>query len=367
MKIFVGMAILTNMKYKNILVTGGAGFIGSHICIQLKKYYPDIRVTAFDNLSRKGSELNVPRLENHGVVFLKADVRFKKDLSLKDIDLIIECSAESSVMAGISSSPEYLLETNVIGAINCFELARKNNADIIFLSTSRVYPIKQLNNLLFKEDKTRFSLLDKQEIIGSSGKGISENFPLNGVRSLYGATKLSAELLLGEYTENYNMKAIINRFGLVSGPWQMGKMDQGIIAYWLAAHIYGNNLSYIGWGGEGKQVRDVLHVNDLWDLLSIQIKDMQLFSGKIYNVGGGLENSISLLELTNICKELSGNTVKIKYVPNTRAGDIRIYITDNTRIHSQTNWTPKKNVRTTVKEVYKWIIDNKESLKNVFT
>lgn len=355
------------MNYKKILVTGGAGFVGSYICLKLKEEFANVEVIAFDNLSRKGSQLNISRLESHGIRFIRGDVRNKKDLDMNDIDLIIECSAEPSVMAGISSSPEYLLETNVVGAINCFELARKSSADIIFLSTSRVYPVKRLNELQYEEIETRFTLKDSQKILGASSKGISEAFSLDGVRTLYGATKLSAELLLTEYIENYGIKGVINRCGLISGPWQMGKMDQGIIAYWLAAHIYGNNLSYIGWGGEGKQVRDVLHMNDLWSLLSIQIKDIQLFSGKIYNVGGGLGNSISLLELTNICKELSGDTVGIKHVPNTRAGDIRIYITDNTKIHSQTNWIPKKNVRTTVKEVYKWIIDNKEDLKNVFT
>src|SRR5258708_40202342 len=105
------------MDYKKILVTGGAGFVGSHICINLKKHYNAVDVIALDNLIRKGSQLNLPRLEKHGVVFKKGDVRKKEDLDFKDIDLIIECSAEPSVMAGVHDSPEYVLDTNLSGAI----------------------------------------------------------------------------------------------------------------------------------------------------------------------------------------------------------------------------------------------------------
>lgn len=349
------------------MVTGGAGFVGSNICLKLKEEFPHVEIIVLDNLSRKGSGLNIPRLEKAGITFLKADVRNKKDLEISGIDLIIECSAEPSVMAGVTSSPEYLLETNLVGAINCFELARKAKADVIFLSTSRVYPVKKLNELAFTEEETRFALAPHQDVVGSSVKGISEEFPLDGVRSLYGATKLSAEFLLPEYAENYGIKIVINRCGLLSGPWQMGKMDQGIIAYWVAAHIYDKSLSYIGYDGTGKQVRDVLHVDDFYALLSLQIKDMNAFNGGIYNVGGGRENSISLQELTTICSELSGKTLEIGKVLETRRGDIRIYITDNDMIQAKTGWTPQKTVRETTKDVYAWIMENKEDLKGVFT
>src|SRR6266704_1127091 len=113
------------MRYKHILITGGAGFVGSTICIKLKEYYPSVTVVAFDNLKRRGSELNLPRLKSHGINFIHGDIRNKEDINIDSMDLLIECSAEPSIMAGVTSSPEYLVQTNLVGAINCIEQARK--------------------------------------------------------------------------------------------------------------------------------------------------------------------------------------------------------------------------------------------------
>lgn len=353
------------MKYKKILITGGAGFVGSSIGLRLKEFYSDIEVVALDNLMRRGSELNLPRLKKGGMKFIHGDIRNKEDLMLKGIDLLIECSAEPSVMAGVDSSPEYLLATNLTGAVNCFELARKNRADVIFLSTSRVYPIKKINRLDFIEEKKCFSLTDKQKIEGVSEKGISEQFPLEGTRSLYGASKLSAELILQEYIENYGIRGVINRCGLITGPWQMGKTDQGVVVFWMARHIFKKTLSYIGFGGKGKQVRDIIHVDDLFNLVSMQLKDMGKFRGQIYNIGGGRENSLSLLELTSYCQQISGTKVKVVSIKETRPGDIRVYISDCRKISKKTGWRPKKNITQTLKEIYSWINKNKKNLESV--
>lgn len=344
------------MDYKHILVTGGAGFIGSHIAIMLKSYYPDIQVIALDNLYRKGSELNVPRLEERGVEFVRGDVRKKEDLDLSPIDLLIECSAEPSVMAGVTSSPEYLLKTNVVGAIECFELARREAADVIFLSTSRVYPVEKLNALAYRESATRYE---------TKSVGINESFSLDGYRTLYGATKLTAELLLAEYIQAYKLRAVVNRCGVVAGPWQMGRVDQGFIALWVSHHVFGRPLSYIGFGGSGKQVRDVLHVDDLLSLLRLQIASMKRYSGGVYNVGGGQNNSTSLLELTDVCQNIVGRRVSIKKVSKTRPGDVRVYVTDNTRIRAISGWIPKKTLHQTIKDVYQWIEMHKSQLASV--
>lgn len=351
--------------YKNILVTGGAGFVGSNLCIKLKEHYPSIRVVALDNLVRRGSELNLPRLKAHGVEFIHGDVRKREDLQQNKIDLIIECSAEPSVMAGVTSSPEYVLDTNLVGAINCFELARKNSADVIFLSTSRVYPIRTLNKLHYREEKTRFALTGEQNLVGVSEKGISENFPLDGVRSLYGTTKLAAELLLQEYRENYGIKVVTDRFGLITGPWQMSKSDQGVITLWMARHIFNKPLSYIGFEGSGKQVRDMIHIDDVYDILHLQMQKMGKFDGEIYNIGGGVTNSVSLLELTDYCQNISGKKITIKKDPQTRPGDIAIYVSDTSKILQQTGWLPKKTVSQTLKDIHKWIIKNKDVLQHV--
>src|SRR5260221_5807355 len=148
---------------------------------------------------RRGSELNLSILKKSGINFIHGDVRNKEDLAIDKVDLLIECSAEPSVMAGINSSPEYLINTNLIGAINCFELARRKNADIIFLSTSRIYPIQKLNSIDLVENNSRFVVSEKKKMTGVSKLGINEDFPLEGTRSLYGTTKLAAELILQEY------------------------------------------------------------------------------------------------------------------------------------------------------------------------
>ena len=164
-----------------ILITGGAGFVGSNLAIEFKKSNKDIDVTVIDNLKRRGSELNLPRLKQNNIEFFHGDIRNKEDFEAAGkADVLIECSAEPSVMAGYNSSPDYLLNTNLLGTINCLEYTRKCGADIIFLSTSRVYPVKTINNLNFIEKPTRFELSKNQDVPGVSLKGFSEDFPLKG-------------------------------------------------------------------------------------------------------------------------------------------------------------------------------------------
>ncbi|VVB95776.1 GDP-L-fucose synthase [uncultured archaeon] len=349
-----------------ILITGGTGFVGSNLAIEFKRNKKDVEVVALDNLKRRGSELNIPRLKENGIEFIHGDIRNKEDFeAVGKTDIVIECSAEPSVMAGYNSSPEYLLNTNLLGTINCLEYTRKCGADIIFLSTSRVYPVKTINNLTFIEKSTRFELSDNQDVPGVSSKGLTEDFPLKSPRTLYGATKLASELLLQEYTEMYGIRGVINRCGLLTGTWQMGKVDQGVIVLWIAKHHYKGSLSYIGYGGKGKQVRDILHVKDLYRLLEIEINDMDSHNGEIYNVGGGLERTVSLAELTALCQKYTGNKIQIQSVNEDRPGDIRIYITDNSRITEKTGWKPRISVDEIIREISIWIKENSELLKPI--
>jgi len=354
------------MKYKNILITGGAGFVGSNLGLKLKAKYPDADIFTMDNLKRRGSELNIPRLKKANVNFIHGDIRNKEDFEeIESTDLILECSAEPSVLAGITSSPSYLTNTNLVGTINCLEFARQKKADFIFLSTSRIYPIDPINNLKYIEEKKRFNLADKQAISGASKNGIAENFPLEGARSLYGTTKLCSELILQEYIYNYGLKGVINRCGVITGPWQMGKVDQGVFVLWVARHIFGGKLSYIGYGGTGKQVRDFIHIDDLFDILNIQLNDIEKFNGNTYNIGGGFENSVSLKELTEICEKITGKKIKIDSIKENRPADLKLFITDCGKIKKLTGWKPKKNAEETIKDIADWINENKESLKSI--
>ena len=348
----------TSIIMHNIVITGGAGFVGSSLAFWLKKKFPDIGITCFDNLHRRGSELNIPRLLEAGISFIHGDIRMKSDLEmLPPFDLLIECSAEPSVLAGITSSPSYLLETNMVGTLNCLEVIRQNNAGLIFLSTSRVYPIQTINSVLYTEESTRFSPLDPISVTGFSSFGISEDFPISGARSLYGATKLCSELFIEEYAAGFGIRSIINRCGMISGPWQMGKVDQGVVMHWVMSHIQGLELSYIGYGGEGKQVRDVLHITDLCRLIEMQILQPDLFVNRSYNVGGGPDNSVSLQELTRICQTVTDNQILIRSIPDTRPNDLIWYVTDNRRITSLCGWKPEITVQQTVTDIASWIMD----------
>jgi CDP-paratose 2-epimerase len=352
---------------RKILITGGAGFVGSSLGLGLAQRYPDWEITALDNLKRRGSELNLPRLKQAGIQFIHGDIRNPEDLdsAVLQPDLILECSAEPSVLAGYTS-PGYVLQTNLVGTINCLELARQTQADFIFLSTSRVYPIAYLNTLQFIETETRFQLIEEQSLPGASSYGISEEFPLDKARSLYGTTKLASELLIAEYADAYGLRTLINRCGVLTGPWQMGKVDQGVFALWMACHYFQKPLKYIGHGGTGKQLRDFLHVADLLDLLDLQIQHLEQWQGQTFNVGGGASNTLSLLETTQLCQEITGHQVKIEPVRETRVGDVPIFVTDSRKVIAATGWQPQREARTTLTEIYEWIHQFERQVSEIF-
>lgn len=352
---------------KRVLITGGAGFVGSTLGIGLAQRYPTWKITALDNLKRRGSELNLSRLKQAGIQFVHGDIRNKEDLDPIALapELILECSAEPSVLAGYTS-PGYLLQTNLVGTINCLELARQTQSDFIFLSTSRVYPIAYLSDLKFTESATRFQLVQQQSILGASGEGIAEEFPLNKGRSLYGATKLASELLIAEYADAYGIRTLIDRCGVLTGPWQMGKVDQGVFALWMAFHYFQKPLKYIGYGGTGKQVRDFLHVDDLLDLLDIQIHSLDKIKGETFNVGGGVNNTLSLCETTQFCQEITGNQVSIDPIVENRSGDVPIFITDSRKVMAATGWYPKRDAKTTLTDIYEWIVQFEPQVSEIF-
>lgn len=345
------------MKYKNLLVTGGAGFIGSNLAVYFKHKYPQLKVFALDNLVRKGSEFNLPRLKENGIKFTRGDVRYPRDLDLKfDIDLILECSAEPSVLAGYEN-PAYIIDTNLNGTVNCLELCRKRKAGMVFLSSSRVYPYGKINAIKYRETKTRF------EWPGFSG--IDVDFSLAGPRTLYGTTKLASEFILQEYIAAHGIKAVVNRCGVVSGPWQFGKVDQGVFTYWMLAHYFKRPLKYIGFGGKGKQVRDLLHVDDLCRLVDIQVNQLTKLSGSTYNVGGSREVSLSLLETTILCQQITGNKIKIGRDLQDRPGDIAVYLTDNKKVTRELKWKPQKKASVILNDIFNWIRNNEVKLKKL--
>jgi CDP-paratose 2-epimerase len=346
-----------------ILITGGAGFVGANLGVALAERHPEWEIVALDNLYRAGSKLNLPRLEHSGIHFVEADVRDREALgAIEAIDALIECSAEPSALVGMSGDTSYPFETNLIGAYNCLELARRDSAQFVFLSTSRVYPYPALNDLALRRTETRFELEPAQPLPGASATGIAEDFPLEGPRTLYGATKLAAELLVTEYAANFEIATVVDRCGVIAGPWQMGKVDQGVFTFWLLHHYFQRPLTYIGYGGSGHQVRDLLHVADLVELIDAQLAEPERWAGFVGNVGGGREVSLSLLETTEICRELTGNEVAIDSSDDQRPGDVPLYISDCSRLFATTAWRPVRGAGEVLADILAWVEDNTDDV-----
>jgi len=354
------------VDFKTICITGGAGFVGSNIAIAFKRAHPSLDILAVDYLKRRGSELSLGRLREHGVRFIHGDIRCPEDLAeLPAFDLLLDCSAEPSVQAGATGSPAYVLHTNLTGTIHCLEAARARRAAVLFLSTSRIYPMDKINAQPFAEGATRFSWKTESGMKGLSAEGIAEDFPLDGVRSFYGASKLASELLLQEYVNAYGIKALINRCGVIAGPGQMGKVDQGVVTLWVARHIFGKPLSYNGYGGSGKQVRDVMHIDDVVALLLKQCASLKNWDGRVYNAGGGNAGSTSLCELTAICQEVTGKKIAISSVAETSPMDVRIYVTDARHLLRDYAWKPSKGLREIVADVHRWIESDRARLEPI--
>jgi CDP-paratose 2-epimerase len=161
------------------------------------------------------------------------------------------------------------------------------------------------------------------------------------------------------------MRFIIDRCGLLTGPWQMAKADQGVVALWVAAHCLNRGLKYIGFGGTGKQVRDFLHIDDFCDLVLDQIANFDAYAGRHWNVGGGVKNSVSLLEATALCREITGRTVAVVETDENRPSDLRSYITDYRAVAAVRGWAPRRDARRTIGDIAAWIDGQGAELREV--
>jgi CDP-paratose 2-epimerase len=347
------------------VITGGCGFVGSSLALRLKARHPGARIVVLDNFYRAGSRLNIPRLTRASIEVVEGDVRRKADLEgLGGADVIIDAAAEPSVLAGAGGTgADYVVDTNLVGTLHLLECARRWRSRLLFLSTSRVYPVESLRGIRLTEGEERFEIDPAQTLPGITGKGIAADFPLEGARTLYGSTKLASEIMVREYAAQFGLDAVVNRCGVIAGPWQMGKADQGVIALWVARHLYGQPLRYIGYGG--KQVRDVLHVEDLADLVVLQAERRAAFHGEVFMVGGGRGCSASLRELTGLCRRVTGREMPVGLEPSVREGDVPLYITDGTGTEAALGWKPARTMQSVVEDVASWIEGNKESLRPV--
>ena len=338
-----------------ILITGGCGFVGTNIAIFLsnKKY----KISTLDNLSRKGSRYNLNLLKKYNIKNHNLNVvNYNKLKKLPKYDLIIDCCAEAAVEVS-KKKIDSVVNTNLIGTINILKKAKKDNSKIIFLSSSRVYPIKKMNKIVNKK-------IIKKNI--KINKMMNENDSIIGPKSIYGLTKLSSEMFIEEFSYAFGIKYLINRCGVISGPLQFGKQDQGFVSLWIWKHINKKNLTYIGYGGLGNQIRDVLHINDLCRLIDIQIKKFNKIYNRLFTIGGSKKSYTSLKKLTKICENVTKNKIKFRRVSKTSIYDIPYFVADNKSVSRTYRWKPKNSIYDIVNDTFLWLSNNKNNLKKYF-
>jgi CDP-paratose 2-epimerase len=349
-----------------ILITGIAGFVGSRLASFFKTHLQDCEIIGIDNLSRRGSESNLPFLKSLGCAFVHGDIRMADDVQeLPKVDWIIDCAANPSVLAGINGGTANLVGHNLIGSLHLLEKCRKDKAGFILLSTSRVYSIESLNQIPLQEGDTRFSITPNAPLPkGHTLAGATEEFSTSAPVSIYGATKLASEVMALEYALTFDFPIWVNRCGVIAGPGQFGKIDQGIFSFWIYQWLLNRPVGFIGFGGKGKQVRDFFSPEDLGMLLLQQIKDPNRKVPKILNAGGGLESSMSLLELNNYCKERFGFDKEIKTVVETRPFDLPYYVTDNSKATQHWNWKPTKSRTELLDDILAYARANKSLIES---
>ncbi len=326
-----------------LLITGVCGFAGSSLAEALLENIEGLSICGIDNLMRPGSETNRARLRKIGIEFVHGDIRSASDVAaLPQADWVIDAAANPSILAGVggSGSSRQLLEHNLASLIHILEYAKQHAAGLVFLSTSRVYSIPALAALPLRDNGSAFELDDSRPLpAGVSARGIGPGFSTQAPVSLYGSTKLAGEVLALEYGAAFGFPVWIDRCGVLAGAGQFGTAAQGIFSFWVNAHLRRRALRYIGFDGQGKQVRDALHPRDLAALLRRQFEAGRQDGQRLYTAGGGPANAMSLHQLNSWCDTRFGPlTPSPDLTPRTY--DVPWIVMDNAEATRDFGWTP---------------------------
>ena len=337
------------MKY---LITGGAGFIGSNLTNSLLKRGDNVVV--FDSLVRNGSKHNIEWLKKtHGNKLILANGDMKSGYNallsiVRDIDVVIHLAAQVAVTTSVQN-PRDDFEINALGTFNLLEAVRNsgNNPIVIYSSTNKVYG--QLDDLKITETKTRYKFSNMKW-------GISEKRNLD-FHSPYGCSKGAADQYVRDYGRIYGLNSIVFRQSCIYGPRQFGVEDQGWVAWFIIALTLGKNITIYG---NGKQVRDLLYIDDLVEAYDLAIKNIKTTKGQIYNIGGGRTNTISVWhEFKPILEELFKRKIHANFA-NSRPGDQPIFVSDIRKAKYDFGWEPKINIRQGIDKLFSWIQNNKK-------
>lgn len=337
-----------------LLITGICGFVGSTLARALLESGDTLQLFGVDNFSRPGSELNRAPLRRLGVRFTHADLRNPGDLaSLPPVDWVIDAAANPSVLAGLDGAggSRQLLEHNLLGTVNLLEYCKTHRAGFILLSTSRVYSIPPLAALPLEVHQQAFRLRPGAPLPpGLTEAGVTESFSTAPPVSLYGSTKLASECLALEYGETFGLPVWINRCGVLAGAGQFGKPDQGIFSFWIHSHLRRRPLKFIGFSGQGAQVRDCLHPRDLVPLLRMQMTEAPRGRRRLQNLSGGLANSLSLAQLHAWCDARFGPH-PARSDPAPRPFDLPWVVLDSALAERQWSWRPQTGIKAVLDEI----------------
>jgi len=338
------------MTAKKFLITGGAGFIGSNFARRLIARGEN--VTIFDNLSRIGADRNISRLaEEFGKMsfqFIKADIRDVEAVkkAAREKDVIVHLAAQVAVTSSVEE-PRSDFEINAGGTFNVLEGARQagNQPVVIYASTNKVYG--GLEDLKISEGETRYHIDDLP-------LGINENRGLD-FHSPYGCSKGSGDQYTRDYFRIYQIPTVVFRQSCIYGVHQYGVEDQGWVAWFLIALKKKKPLTIYG---DGKQVRDLLYIDDLMDIYDLAIEKIDIAAGEVYNIGGGAAFSLSVwYEFSGILAELFGEEIRVKF-GDWRPGDQKVYISDIRKFMNHMNWKPRTAIAEGTRKLFDWITEN---------
>jgi CDP-paratose 2-epimerase len=332
-----------------ILITGGCGFVGTNLAHRFLS--EGRRVCVFDDLSRPGVERNLHWLrETHGdeLVVKIADVRDAAAVrdAVRRASHVFHLAAQVAVTTSLGD-PIHDFDVNARGTVNVLEAVRHSarKPPLFFTSTNKVYG--GLDDVELHEERLRYTPADEQV----AGHGISEARPLD-FHSPYGCSKGTADQYVIDYARSYGLKTVVFRMSCIYGPHQFGTEDQGWVAHFLIRAL---NREPITIYGDGKQVRDILYVEDLVDAFVRAAENIDRCSGRAFNIGGGAANTISLRELLAMLRKLDGRAPRVDW-GEWRTGDQKYYVSDSTRFREATGWQPAMSAAAGIRALREWLI-----------
>lgn len=339
---------------KPVLITGGAGFIGTNVADRLLR--EGRRVTLFDNLSRPGVVKNLEWLqETHGeqIEFIQGDIRDAKAVNqaVKGVSQIFHYAAQVAVTTSLENPIEDF-EVNARGTLNLLEAIRRCDRPpaLVFTSTNKVYG--DLADVTINKRGLRYEP-DNSEL---RANGFSEERCVH-FHSPYGCSKGAADQYVLDYARTFKIPAVVFRMSCIYGLHQFGNEDQGWVAHFLIRALAGAPITIYG---DGKQVRDILFIEDLVDAFILAQENIHALTGQAFNVGGGPSNTVSLLELLEIIEKVHGRKPKVHFAA-WRAADQLYYVSDTRKFSKATGWKPKATIREGTSKLYHWLLENVDS------